>query len=86
MQQTVSHLKSNFYVTNLWKNDYANDFKEWPDQAIISKLSFKELINLRLKTIEWEFGKSELTGKDVVVRIRMILSNGLKSPIFGLDD
>ena len=37
-------------------------------------------------SIEWEFGKSAHTGKDVVVRLKMILNNGLQSSIFGYAD
>ena len=38
---------------------------------------------MRLRTIEWEFGKSVHTGKDVVVRLKFILNNGMQSSVFG---
>ena len=68
----------------MWDNEYKGDYKEWPTQELIQNMDFQTLLNLRIKTIEWEFGNSPHTGNDVIVRMRFTLNSGHQSPIFGM--
>lgn len=64
-------------TTNLKGHDYEGEFVEWPLESIMDDLSLSDVLNLRVKYIEWDYCQVEGYSKHYLARLRFTLNTGL---------
>ena len=81
----LGKMENTITTTNLKGHDYDGKFEEWPPKEIIDDLSLSEVLNLRVKYIEWDYCQVKGYSKEYLARLRFTLNTGLQSPILGVE-